>query len=415
MSQQPQSAHAVPWGLVLAACLILAITFGATATRGLFLSPINTATGVGIVSISFAAAVAQLMWGAWQPVFGALADRYGAAIVIFTGGLLLALGCALVPSMTSALGLVFSIGIVTTAGTGAGSMSVLMGAVGQRMPVEKRALATGLVNAGGSAGQLVFSPIVAAGIAGFGWVITMYGWALVALATLPLALVFRRRKAGAGAAAGAGPSAGTAGAGAPNLKAALREATGSASYWYLMAGFFVCGFHIAFLMTHMPGVIALCGLSPSLAGTSFAIIGLFNIVGSILAGLAAQRWSMKHMLALLYASRGVGVMYFLVSPKTELTVLVFSVWMGVTFLATVPPTAGLVGKLFGTRYLATLFGVTLFAHQIGGFFGAWLGGIAFEATGSYDWMWYADIVLAAFAALINLPIREPRAPQLAAA
>jgi predicted MFS family arabinose efflux permease len=238
---------------------------------------------------------------------------------------------------------------------------------------------------------------------------TIYGWALVALATLPLALVFRRRPVAAGVAAGA------ENAGAPNLRAALREATGSASYWYLMAGFFVCGFHIAFLMTHMPGVIALCGLSPSLAGTSFAIIGLFNIVGSILAGLAAQRWSMKNMLALLYASRGVGVVYFLLSPKTELTVLIFSVWMGMTFLATVPPTAGLVGKLFGTRYLATLFGVTLFAHQIGGFFGAWLGGIAFAATGSYDWMWYVDIVLAVFAALINLPIREPRVPRLAMA
>ncbi len=409
MRHDRRSAVAVPWGLVLAACLVLAVTFGASMTRGLFLSPINTATGVGIVSISFAAAVAQLMWGAWQPVWGALADRYGAAVVIMIGGLLLALGSALIPYTTSALGLVFSIGIVHAAGAAAGSMSVLMGAIGQRIPLEKRGFATGIVNAGGSVGQLVFSPIVAAGIAGVGWVITIYGWALVALATLPLALVFRRRPVAAGVAAVA------ENAGAPNLRAALREATGSASYWYLMAGFFVCGFHIAFLMTHMPGVIALCGLSPSLAGTSFAIIGLFNIVGSVLAGLAAQRWSMKNMLALLYASRGVGVVYFLLSPKTELTVVIFSVWMGMTFLATVPPTAGLVGKLFGTRYLATLFGVTLFAHQIGGFFGAWLGGIAFAATGSYDWMWYADIMLAVFAALINLPIREPRVPRLAMA
>ena len=409
MRHDHHSAVAVPWGLVLVACVVLAVTFGTTMTRGLFLSPINTATGVGIVSISFAAAVAQLMWGAWQPVWGALADRYGAAVVIVIGGLLLALGSALMPYTTSALGLVFSIGIVQAAGAAAGSMSVLMGAIGQRIPLEKRGLATGIVNAGGSVGQLVFSPIVAAGIAGVGWVMTIYGWALVALATLPLAWVFRRRPVAAGAAAGA------ANAGAPNLRTAFREATGSASYWYLMAGFFVCGFHVAFLMTHMPGVIALCGLSPSLAGTSFAIIGLFNIVGSILAGLAAQRWSMKNMLALIYASRGVGVVYFLLSPKTELTVLIFSVWMGMTFLATVPPTAGLVGKLFGTRYLATLFGVTLFAHQIGGFFGAWMGGIAFEATGSYDWIWYADIVLAVFAALINLPIREPHVPRLATA
>jgi len=168
-------------------------------------------------------------------------------------------------------------------------------------------------------------------------------------------------------------------------------------------------------MTHMPGVIALCGLPPALAGTSLGVIGLFNIAGSILAGLAAQRWPMKNLLSLLYASRGVGVALFLMAPKTELTILVFSAWMGMTFLATVPPTVGLVGKLFGTRYLATLFGVTLFAHQVGGFFGAWFGGLAVEATGSYDWMWYADMALAVFAALINLPIREPRAPRLAPA
>jgi MFS family permease len=397
----------MPWGLVLAACLILAITFGATMTRGLFLSPLNSATGLGIVTISFAMAVAQLMWGALQPVFGALADRYGSAAVIMGGGLLLALGNALLPSTTSAFGMVFVIGVVMAAGAAAGSMSVLMGAVGQRIPAAKRSLATGIVNAGGSVGQLLFAPIVAAGIAGFGWVNTIYGWALIALATLPLALAFRRRERTADVWA--------AGASAPNLQAALREATGSPSYWYLMGGFFVCGFHIAFLVTHLPGVIALCGLPPTLAGTSIAIIGLFNIVGSILAGIAAQRWSMKKMLSLLYASRGVGVAFLLVAPKTELVILVFSIWMGVTFLATVPPTAGLVGKLFGVRYLATLFGVTLFAHQIGGFFGAWLGGLAFAATGSYDWMWYADIALAVFAALINLPIREPATPRLATA
>jgi predicted MFS family arabinose efflux permease len=285
-------------------------------------------------------------------------------------------------------------------------MSVLMGAIGQRIPAAKRSMAAGIVNAGGSVGQLALAPVVAAGIAGIGWVSTIYGIALLALATLPLALAFRRGAPAAGV--------GAAGGGPASLQAALREATGSASYWYLMGGFFVCGFHIAFLVTHMPGVIEQCGLPASLAGSSIAIIGLFNIVGSILAGIAAQRWPMKIMLSVLYASRGLGVIFFLLAPKTELTILVFSVWMGVTFLATVPPTAGLVGKLFGMRYLATLFGVTLFAHQIGGFFGAWLGGVAFAATGSYDWMWYADIALAVFAALINLPIREPRA-QLAAA
>jgi len=398
------------WGLIAAAFVVLAITTGAVATRGLFLSPINTTTGLGIATISFAAAVGALMWGAWQPVFGALADRYGAALVIFWGALLLALGSALMPTMPSALGLIFSMGILSAAGQAAGSMSVLMGTVAQRLPPEKRGLASGVVNAGGSAGQLVFAPIFAAAIATYGWMSAMYGWALIALAMLPLALAFKQRQAPSGTAPAAASAPGPA-----NLRGALREAAGSANYWYLMGGFFVCGFHISFLMTHMPGVIQLCGLPPALAGTSLAVIGLFNIGGSIFAGLAAQRWPMKLLLSVLYASRGIGVALFLVAPKTETTILVFSAWMGVTFLATVPPTVGLVGKLFGTRYLATLFGVTLFAHQVGGFFGAWFGGLAVEATGNYDWMWYADMALAVFAALINLPIREPRTVRLAPA
>ncbi|MGB8433645.1 MAG: MFS transporter, partial [Burkholderiales bacterium] len=202
---------------------------------------------------------------------------------------------------------------------------------------------------------------------------------------------------------------------APGLRAAMRTATRDRSYWLLNAGFFVCGFHIAFLLTHMPGVIELCGLPPALAGTSIAVIGLFNIVGSVGSGLIVQRFRMKFTLAWLYAARGVGVAVFLIAPKTELTIVLFSVWMGLTWLATVPPTAGLVGKLFGTRYLATLFGFTLFSHQVGGFFGAWLGGIAFAATGSYDWMWYADMALAAMATIVNLPIREPALKTLAAA
>jgi len=410
MSRAARRADVGMWGLVATAFLVLAVTSGAHATRGLFLSPINTSTGIGIATISFAAAIAQLMWGAWQPVFGVLADRYGAGIVVALGALLLALGSALVPNTPSALGLVFSMGILHAAGAAAGSMSVLMGVIGQRIPAEKRGLATGIVNAGGSTGQLVFAPIVAVVIGAYGWMSAMYGWALVALATLPLALAFGRRPA---AQATAGTPA--SGAGAPNLRAALREAAGSASYWCLMGGFFVCGFHVAFLTTHMPGVIELCGLPPALAGTSIGVIGLFNIAGSILAGVGSQRWPMKYMLSTIYALRGIGVALFLVAPKTEQTILLFSAWMGLTFLATVPPTAGLVGKLFGTRYLATLFGVTLFAHQIGGFCGAWFGGLALEASGSYDWMWYTDMALAVFAALINLPIREPRAARLAPA
>jgi len=400
------------WVLVIAAAAILAITMGLRSSLGLFLSPLNTATGLGIVAISFALAVNHLMWGAWQPVFGALADRFGADRTIVLGGVLLAGALAIVPFATSAPGIVLTLGIGVAAGAAAGSMSTLLGAIGQRIPFERRGFATGIVNAGGSTGQLVLAPVAQALIFTVGWVNAMFALAAIALATLPLAWPLRRKSAeGAAAPAPAEPAK----AAAPGLRAALGTASRDRSYWYLNAGFFVCGFHIAFLLTHMPGVIEFCGLPAALAGTSIAVIGLFNIVGSIGSGLIVQRFRMKLTLAWLYAARGVGVAAFMLAPKTELVVLLFSVWMGLTWLATVPPTAGLVGKLFGTRYLATLFGITLFSHQIGGFFGAWLGGIAFAASGHYDWMWYADIALAALATIVNLPIREPAMKRLAPA
>jgi MFS family permease len=411
------SPQAQFWILVLAAAGIIAITMGVRAVLGLFISPINSATGAGIVALSFALAVNHLMWGAFQPVFGAIADRFGATRVIVLGGILLAGALVLVPFATSATGLVLTLGIGVAAGAAAGSMSTLLGAVGQRIPFERRGFATGIVNAGGSTGQLVLAPVATGLILAIGWANAFYALALIALATLPLALPLLRKSAPPAAAEQVRSDAATSAPAAapPGMRAALRTAARDPSYWYLNIGFFVCGFHIAFLLTHMPGVIEICGLPATLAGTSLAVIGLFNIVGSIGSGIIVQRFRMKLTLAWLYAARGVGVAAFLVAPKTELVILLFSVWMGLTWLATVPPTAGLVGKLFGTRYLATLFGITLFSHQIGGFFGAWLGGIAIEATGSYDWMWYADMALAALATIINLPIREQKMGRFAPA
>ena len=188
------------------------------------------------------------------------------------------------------------------------------------------------------------------------------------------------------------------------------------NYLYLHAGFFTCGFHIAFLVTHLPGEVNLCGLPPSVASWSIAIIGLANIAGSLLAGAAVSRFRSKYMLAAMYASRTILVGLYLVAPKTELTFYLFAAGLGLTWLSTIPPTAAIVGKLFGIRYLATLFGLALLAHQIGGFLGAYLGGLTIVATGNYQGMWYADMALAAAAALINLPIREaPIRPALAAA
>jgi MFS family permease len=382
--------------VTLAAAGIIMVTMGARQSLGLFVSPLNSSTGLGIVTISFALAVAQFTWGAIQPIAGALADRHGPRMVLIAGLVILALGSALTPFMTSGFGLVVSLGLLSAIGAGAGSFSVLIGAAAQRLPAEARGTASGIINAGGSFGQFVFAPIVQKLIQGFGWMGAMWGLALMTLAALPLV----------GKVAGAGAAPHKAAARGSGVWNAVRGAMGDGSYLLLHAGFFTCGFHIAFLVTHLPGEVELCGLSPSVAGWTLAIIGLANIAGSLLAGASISRYRSKHTLAAMYASRSVLIALYLISPKTELTFYLFAVGLGLTWLATVPPTAAIVGKLFGIRYLATLFGLTLLSHQIGGFLGAYLGGLAFEASGSYQWMWYADMALAAIAAAVNLPIRE---------
>ena len=387
------------WTLVLASAAILAVTMGIRQSTGLFVSSINSSTGLGIVTVSLAMAVGQFVWGAAQPLFGMLADRIGSYRVILIGGLMLAAGMAITPFVSSSFGLIFAMGVLSAAGAGAGSFSILIGAAAQRLPADKRSFASGFINAGGSFGQFLFAPVAQALISAFGWIIAMLALAATTLTTLLLALPLRQSKAAA-AAQTALPADGM------TLGQQTRVAFRDPSYWCLHAGFFTCGFHIAFLVTHLPGEVTLCGLPASVSATALAIIGLANIVGSIGAGWLGQFRRMKMILVWMYASRAVAVAIYLMAPKTPLTFYLFAAVLGVTWLSTVAPTAGLVGKLFGTRYLATLFGLTLFSHQIGGFFGAWLGGIAIDSTGSYEWMWYADIVLAALAAVVNLPIRE---------
>ena len=416
MNQQETMTPRAAWMLILAASTILMITMGARLTTGLFLSPINTSTGLGVASISFAMAVAQLMWGASQPVFGAIADKYGASRVIVIGGLMLAAGTAATPFMDSEWGLLLTMGILSAAGAGAGSFSILIGATAQRLPAERRAFASGFINAGGSFGQFVFAPLMQAIIASAGWVMAMLTMAATTLLTIPLALGMRRKPAVPLAVAPAAAPAAPAPPGI-TLTEQLRQAMRDRSYLCLHLGFFTCGFHIAFLVTHVPQEVALCGLPAGVSATALALIGLFNIAGSLAAGALASRYRMKSLLAVIYASRAVLIVLYLLAPKTALTFYLFAGALGFTWLATVPPTAGLVGKLFGMRYLATLFGMTLLSHQIGGFFGAWLGGLSFVRFGDYTWMWYADILLALAAALINLPIREApvKRPALAAA
>jgi MFS family permease len=386
------------WLLMLAAGAILMITMGARLTTGLFLSPLNTATGLGVASISLAMAVGQFTWGAAQPVFGAVADKYGAGRVIVLGAVMLAAGLAATPFVSSQWGLMLTLGILSAAGAGAGSFSILIGATAQRLPAARRPFAAGFINAGGSFGQFVFAPLLQAIIGAAGWVQAMLVMAVSTLLTIPLAWQMRGKPS----------AAATAGSGAPSitLSEQLRQALRDPSYLCLHAGFFTCGFHIAFLVTHLPGEVALCGLPAGVSGTTLGLIGLFNIAGSLAAGALATRYRMKSLLAVMYASRAMIIVLYLLAPKSALTFYVLAAALGFTWLATVPPTAGLVGKLFGMRYLSTLFGLTLLSHQVGGFFGAWLGGLSFVHFGDYRWMWYADIVLALGAALVNLPIRE---------
>jgi predicted MFS family arabinose efflux permease len=300
--------------------------------------------------------------------------------------------------MTSGLGLIVSLGVLSAIGSGAGSFSVLIGAASRHLTTEKRGKAAGIINAGGSLGQFVFAPVAQALIQMFGWMGAMWSLAIITVGALPLV----------GVVSPAGPVRGGAGAPQSEPWQAVQDALKDRSYLLLHAGFFTCGFHIAFLVTHLPGEVNLCGLPPTVASWSLALIGLANIVGSLIAGACTQRFRSKYILATMYGSRALLIGWYLVAPRTEWTFYSFAVGLGLTWLATVPPTATIVGKLFGIRYLSTLFGLTLLSHQIGGFLGAYLGGLALVRFGDYQWMWYADMALAVAAAVINLPIREAR-------
>ena len=391
------------WVLVISSAAIIAVTMGMCQSIGLFVSPINSATGLGIVAISFALAIGQFVWGAVQPLFGMLADRYGTYRVLVAGAILIAVSLCVTPLVSSGIGLVLVLGVLREAGAGAGTFAILFGAIARRLPPDRRSFASGFINAGGSFGQFAVAPVVQAIIIGSGWIAAVLALAVAALGTIILALPLR--ETGAARSAASAPSG-------PPLAEQLRLAFADRSYLCRHAGFFTCGFHLAFLITHLPGEVSLCGLPATVAASSISIIGLANVPDSIGAGWLGQHRRMKMILFRMYGFRALTVTAYLLAPKTPLTFYVFSVAIGLTWLATVPPTAGLVGKLFGPRHLATLFGLTLLSHQIGGFLGAWLGGVSFEASGNYMWLWYADIALAT--AAVNLPIREAH-PRLHAA
>ena len=408
MTLESPSAKAAPlakryavWWVLLAAASVFALTMGTRQTMGLFLSPLNTATGLGLASISLAFAFGQIFWGLTQPFAGAYADRYGPVKVLLVGIALVAAGTFITPFMTTTVGLILSIGLLVAGGAGIAGPAVLMGATARMIPADKQGVAIGVVNAGGSFGQFLLAPIAGALMLGVGWANAIQVLAVVVLMALPAAIIFR-----AGAKPALADDAGQAVQKPPNALPAISLALKNPSFLLLGAGFLVCGFHVAFLGTHLPGVVAACGLPTQWSGWALALLGLFNIVGSLVMGWAVGRWRMKSLLSLVYAIRAVAVIVFLLAPKTGPVLLVFAAVMGLTFLSTVPPTVDLVAKFFGTANLATLFGVVMLTHQVGGFLGAYLGGRIFEATASYDWVWYIDIVLAVGAALIHLPIEE---------
>jgi MFS family permease len=400
------SRHWALWVVLLAAAGSYALTTGVRQSMGLFVSPLNTSTGLGIGSISLAFAFGQLWWGLTQPVAGAIADKVGAGRVLFVGVLMVALGTFITPYMTSTLGLILAVGVLAAGGAGMAGPSVLMPSATRLIVPERRGIAFGVVNAGSSFGQFLIAPIAGMLMLSFGWASAMQVLALLVLLSLPAAFVLS-----------GSPAQDAAAAQQPKLSAgdAARVALRNPNYLLLAAGFFVCGFHVAFLATHLPGVIAACGLPLQFGAWSLALLGLFNIAGSLGIGWAMGRWRSRSLLALLYATRALAVLLFLLAPKTGPVVLLFAAVMGLTFLSTVPPTAGLVAKFFGPANMGTQFGIVMLTHQVGAFAGVWLGGKAFELNGSYDWFWYADILLAVGAALIHLPIREARVVRAATA
>src|SRR3954471_6896468 len=385
--------------VALAAGAVFALGLGVRQSQALFIGPINSSTGLGYASVTLAFAVGQLMWGVGMPLAGAIADRTGHRNVMLAGVLLVAAATAAAPLAHSTAALVILIGVLGALGSAAIGPGLLISASARWIPDAKRNIVTGIVNAGGSFGQFTVIPLAQLFIGLAGWQPAMVLLGVMSLGAVPLVLWITRGQAEHAAANPAAPG---------SLKTALSQASRDPSFLLLTAGFFTCGFHVAFIATHLPGVVAFCQLPASVGAWSLSIIGLFNIFGSLWVGRHIQTRRMKLSLAGVYFARALIILVFFFAPKTPLVFFLFAAGIGFTYLSTVPPTIGLVAKLHGARCLATLFGLVMLSHQLGGFLGAWLGGKAFEASGNYDWMWWGDIALSLLAAAVHLPIREAR-------
>jgi len=386
------AAQALPF-IIGAGCLIAILSFGPRSALGLFLGPMIEARGWSLEVASLAIAIQNLLWGAGQPIAGMVADRYGTGRVLVAGAILYAIGLIGTASVTSGLMLQLFLGVFLGLGLAAASFSIVLAAFGRAVTPEKRSIAFGIGTAAGSLGQFLFAPLGLALIDAFGWDTALVILGVGMLAIIPLATALRGRGA-----VHTGP--------AQSIPQALREAFGHGSYVLLVIGFFVCGFHVAFITTHLPSFIADMGLSAKWGAWAIALIGLFNIIGSLGAGYLGQRLPKQKSLAFIYLGRSAVILAFIAFPVTPASVLVFAAAMGLLWLSTVPFTSGLVAVMFGPRYMATLFGFVFFSHQIGAFLGVWLGGRVYDQTGSYDLVWWISIGLGVFAAVIHWPISE---------
>jgi len=389
--------------ILAAACGIAILILGPRSALGLFTDPISNAHGWGRDVFALAIGIQHLVWGLAQPAAGALADRFGCRRVIMIGASAYALGFALMPFGTTPLGFQMTAGVLVgfaLAGTG---FPIVVAALGRLMPPERRSIALGVATAAGSVGQFLFAPIGQHFISTYGWPVALWFMAAAVLAVLVLAIPF-----GADRAHPDGRTENGLG-----FFAALGSAFSYRSYVLLVAGFFVCGFHVSFIMVHFPPYLGDIGVSPSLAAWALGIIGLFNIVGAFGAGYFGGHYSKRYLLSAIYAARAVAIVAFLLSAKSDIAVVLFAAALGLLWLSTVPLTSGLVAVMFGTRYLGTLFGFVFMSHQAGAFLGVWLGGALFEATGSYDSMWWLGIALSLAATALHWPIVEDRAPRFA--
>ncbi|MSO80108.1 MAG: MFS transporter [Alphaproteobacteria bacterium] len=401
--------------VVGAGAAILAIAMGSRQTMGLYLPPMTLDLGLSHETFGLAIALQNLLWGALQPFTGALADRWGAGKMIAFGALCYAAGLVGMTVWIDPVGLMLSAGVLIGIGLAGCGFAIVYGAVVRAVPPERRASAIATVSLGSSVGLFASPQLAQIAIGGSGWQVGLWITGGVVALVLVLAGMLGVGARKVPAAANAAPPPLPTGGDAMSMGTALATASRNQGFLYLTAGFFVCGFHVTFIGTHLPGFVASCGLAPEVGGWALGVIGLANVYGTWAAGWFGDRYRQKHILSLIYLGRAAIIAALVVAPKTEVTIYAFSAVFGLLWLSTVPLTGALVARLFGAKHVGMLFGIVFFSHQVGAFLGAWLGGRAYDATGNYDAMWIASILLGLLAAALHWPIRDqPAGTRIAA-